>query len=111
MERWLLVVETNCTDPSKEKEFDHWYNNTHIPDVLSTPGVLSAARYENPGHGEKQGKFVALYDVETEDILQTMATLNDNMTKWGEQGRLPKYLEVVSGCVYRQVAATVRKKK
>jgi hypothetical protein len=111
MEKWLLVVETNCTDPAREKEFNHWYNNTHIPDMLSTPGVLRATRYENPSPGEKQGKFLAFYDVETKDILQTMGTLNDNMTKWGQQGRVPKYLEIVSGCIYRQIAAPVKKKK
>ncbi|HXZ94621.1 MAG TPA: hypothetical protein VEG28_01760 [Dehalococcoidia bacterium] len=111
MEKWLLVVETNCTDSSKEKEFNRWYNNTHVPDVLSIQGILRATRYENPSPGEKQGKYVALYDVETKDILQTMATLNDNMTKWGEQGRVPKYLEIVSGCIYRQIVAPVKKKK
>ena len=111
MGKWLLIVETNCTDPSKEKEFNHWYDNTHVPDVLSTPGVLSATRYENPSPGEKQARFLALYEVETKDILQTMVTLNENMAKWGKQGRLPEYLEIVSGCFYRQVAAPVRKKK
>lgn len=110
MERWLLVVETNCTDPSREKEFDQWYDNTHIPDLLTTPGVLSAARYENPSPGEKQGKYVALYDVETKDILQTMGALNENMAKWGQRGRIPGYLEIVSGCFYRQIAAPVKKK-
>jgi hypothetical protein len=111
MEKWLLVVETNCTDPSQEKEFNHWYNNTHIPDILSTLGVLRATRYENPSPGEKQGKYVALYDVETKDILQTMGALNENMAKWGQQGRIPGYLEIVSGCFYRQIAAPVKKKR
>ena len=111
MERWLLVVETNCTDPSREKEFNQWYDNTHIPDLLTTPGVLGATRYENPSPGEKQGRFLALYDVETKDILQTMVILNDNMTKWGKQGRVPKFVEIVSGCFYRQIAAPVKKKK
>jgi hypothetical protein len=111
MEKWPLIVETNCTDPSKEKEFNRWYDNTHIPDLLSSPGVISATRYENPGPCEKQGRFLALYEVETKDIMQTMVTLNDNMTKWGEQGRLPKYLEIVSGCFYRQIAAPVKKKR
>jgi len=54
---------------------------------------------------------LALYDVETKDILQTMGTLNDNMTKWGKQGRVPKFVEIVSGCFYRQIAAPVKKKK
>jgi hypothetical protein len=43
--------------------------------------------------------------------LQTMATLNENMVKWGEQGRLSKYLEIVSGCMYRQMGTTIQKKK
>ena len=38
MERWLLALETNCTDPAREKEFNHWYDNVHLPDVLATPG-------------------------------------------------------------------------
>ena len=111
MEKWLLIVETNCTDPSQEKEFNRWYNNTHIPDLLSTPGVISATRYENPTPGENQARYLALYEIETKDIMQTMVALNENMTKWGERGRLSEHLKIVSGCFYRQIAAPVKKKK
>jgi hypothetical protein len=110
MEKWLLVVETKCKDPAKEKEFNQWYDSTHIPDVLSIPGVLSATRYQNPNPGEKQGKFTANYEIETKDISQTMLAFKEGMGKWGKAGRLSKDLEIASACFYRQIAAPVKKK-
>jgi len=109
MERWLLAVETNCTDPAREKEFNQWYDNVHLPDVLATPGILRATRYENGNPGEGQGKFLALYEVETEDILQVMAALQENMSKWGEQGRLSELMAIVAGCLYRQITPPVER--
>ncbi|GIT68955.1 MAG: hypothetical protein Ct9H300mP27_00590 [Chloroflexota bacterium] len=29
-----------------EDEFNHWYNEEHLPELLAVPGVLNAARYE-----------------------------------------------------------------
>ena len=29
-----------------EDEFNHWYNEEHLPELLGVPGVLNAARYE-----------------------------------------------------------------
>ena len=29
-----------------EEEYNRWYNEEHIPERLSIPGVLNAARYE-----------------------------------------------------------------
>jgi hypothetical protein len=41
----LLMVY--CEVPAKhEEEFNAWYNEEHIPERLSIPGVLSAARYQ-----------------------------------------------------------------
>ena len=31
----LLLALTNCTDPSKEEEFNAWYNHMHVPDVTA----------------------------------------------------------------------------
>jgi hypothetical protein len=36
MAKWLLIVETNCSDPARESEFDEWYDRIHLPDVLYT---------------------------------------------------------------------------
>jgi hypothetical protein len=41
MERWLAVAETNCSDPSREDEFNRWYDDIHVPDALETEGFIS----------------------------------------------------------------------
>jgi hypothetical protein len=110
MEKWMMAVETNCTDPAKEKEFNEWYNNVHLQDVLSIPGVVRATRYENSGAAEGQGKFLALYEIETDDTLQVMADLSAGMARWTEQGRLHPALAIVSGCLYRQTTPPVAKR-
>ena len=28
-----------------EEEFNHWYNEEHLTELLAVPGVLNAARY------------------------------------------------------------------
>jgi len=47
MARYILVVESNCADPAREAEFNEWYDKTHLPDILETPGFVRATRYEN----------------------------------------------------------------
>jgi hypothetical protein len=110
MAKWMMTVETNCTDPAQEKEFNEWYNNVHLQDVLSIPGVVRATRYENPGPAEGQAKFLCLYEIEAEDALQVMADLSAGMARWAEQGRLSPALAIVGGCLYRQIMPPVAKK-
>ena len=110
MERRLLAVESRCSDPSQEEEFNRWYDETHLPDVLETPGILRATRYENSDPSEGQGKYLALYEIESEDIEQTNALFGENMAKKLEQGRISELLVAVSGALYRQITAAIERK-
>ena len=47
MGTWIVLVEASCADPAREDEFNEWYNQVHLPDVLETPGIVKALRYEN----------------------------------------------------------------
>jgi hypothetical protein len=40
----LWVVFTRPVD-GREAEFDKWYDEVHLPDVVSVPGVRAAQRY------------------------------------------------------------------
>ena len=110
MAKWLLIVETNCNDASKEKEFNEWYNSVHVLDVLGVPGIQRATRYENSNAGEGRGKFVALYEIDAEDIGATMADLQAGMAKWTEQGRVFEGLTIASGTILQQIHAPVDSK-
>ncbi len=110
MARWILAVETNCVDPSREEEFNKWYDNTHLQDVLQSPGMLSATRYKNSLAEEGRGKYLALYEIETEDIKQTMAAFGEHVTKLNERGRISEGVKVVSMAAYRQITPPVKSK-
>ncbi len=105
MAKWLMVVETNCKDGSREAEYNDWYDNTHLPDVLEVPGFTKATRYENVRPAEGKGKFLASYEIETEDLDQTMAVLREHLDKKRQQGRMTDLLERVSVGHYRQISS------
>jgi hypothetical protein len=105
MAKWLLVVYTECADPSREAEFNEWYDKTHLPDVLETPGFVRATRYVNTDPEAGQGKFLATYEIETEDIERTMVTLRERLAKLRETGRYSDLLVRVSLAVYREISS------
>ena len=105
MAKWLLVGETNCNDATREAEFNDWYDNIHLPDVLETPGFIRATRYENTEPSEGKGKFLATYEIETDDLDQTMKALGENMGKKRAEGRMTGLIELVSRGVYKHISS------
>ena len=84
--KWVNLVEHNC-DPAREDEYHDWYNNTHIPDVLKTPGFVSAVRYRINEFRDGRGKFLAIYEIETDDIENTMQVRLAHRAEAVKQGR------------------------
>jgi hypothetical protein len=87
----LLVVPTICTDLAREKEFNDWYLYTHFHDILETPGVEQAHRYRslNPKPGENEARYMALYEIETDDPAAVVRQIeSDDKTKRIPQGRM-----------------------
>lgn len=103
MARYILEVGTNCKDPAKEAEYNDWYNNTHLPDVLETPGFVGAKRYENSDAEEGQAKFIALYEIETDDIDAFMKANGANMAEKTKAGRISDQLVLVSRALYKEM--------
>ena len=103
MAKFLMLVETNCNDPAREAEFNDWYDNIHIPDTLEAPGFIKATRYENLKPSEGKGKFLALYDIEADDIDQAMKGLSEIMKS--KEGRTTTLSEGVSFGRYKQISS------
>jgi hypothetical protein len=45
MTRHILIAESNAVAGSDD-EFNEWYRNYHIPQILSVPGFVSARRFK-----------------------------------------------------------------
>jgi hypothetical protein len=78
MPRYTFVVLTNPV-PGKEAEYNEWYNKQHIPDVLNIPGFVCAQRFRladtQMGGDQKAHKYLALYEIETNDLSATFKEL------------------------------------
>jgi hypothetical protein len=76
----IFVVHTEPSSPDKDAEYNDWYANTHVPDVIALPGFVGATRYKL---SEAQlGKapeglppYVTVYELEADDLQATLAGL------------------------------------
>jgi len=68
---YKFMVLTNAVE-GRDVEFNDWYSNRHIPDVLAIPGIVSASRYELAGTQRMRPpwpyRYLAIYDIETDDL-------------------------------------------
>jgi len=87
LQKWVNLVEVNCVDTTKETDFNDWYNNIHLPDVLETPGFVAATRYEMKEFRDGRAKYLTIYELETSDIENTLAVRREKRIKEKEQGR------------------------
>ena len=71
MENWVNVHELHCYG-TMEQEFNEWYDRVHLPDVVDTPGYVAATRYQIKAFKKGRGSYLTLYEVETDDIDETI---------------------------------------
>jgi hypothetical protein len=59
-----LFVFTNAK-PGHDAAFNDWYDNTHLPQILALPMVVSAQRFEvqPDAGGEVAHRYLAVYEV------------------------------------------------
>jgi hypothetical protein len=80
--RYILHITSRAL-PGREADFDRWYGETHVGEVLAVPGFLACRRYRSLGaDGQATGEFVAHYDVETDDpaaLLQALFAATPTM--------------------------------
>ncbi len=96
MAKAIILVFTDCADSAREAEFNEWYNKTHVPDILQAEGFVAATRYQvlgNPGPG--QGKFLAVYEVEADDLPSAFAGVQKRLAEVTAQGRIIDTVRVV----------------
>lgn len=65
----LMLVRAHPQDPSREQEFNDWYNGNHVPDVLNAPNFEAAIRYKVVSTlMGKVPSYLALYYVTQDDV-------------------------------------------
>ena len=99
--RGLLLVMIEV-EPAHEADFNRWYNEEHVPERLSVPGILNARRFVAI---EGEPKYLALYDLESPDVLQSEAyTKLPAGTPWTNETK-KHWIRSVRN-VYREIPTT-----
>jgi hypothetical protein len=79
----IFLVYTDI-DPKFEDEFNAWYNTEHLPDLLSLPGFLDAARYVAY---KGTPKYLAVYELANVDAFNSpeFQKLRANRSPWSRR--------------------------
>ena len=71
MPRFSFVVYSNPVE-GREQEYNDWYSNQHLSDLLAIPGVISARRFKLSGTQIQEApqtyQYLAIYEIEAEDV-------------------------------------------
>ncbi|WP_331539173.1 hypothetical protein [Phenylobacterium sp.] len=91
----------------REDEYNDWYSNRHSEDLLKIDGVLGVRRFKRPDGEFGRYKYIALYDIETDQPAAVMAEL----AKRGGTDALPISSAMdknVSAILYEAVAPPIK---
>jgi hypothetical protein len=78
MPKAIMFVQSRPSSPERDDEYNDWYTNTHLPEVLDVPGITSARRFKAssvapPPDGAPE--YCAVYELEVDDLSSVMAEL------------------------------------
>jgi hypothetical protein len=92
--RHLYLALTN-PEEGREDDFNAWYDTYHVPEVVRhVPGFMSGRRFvldplqrSGTGVGEPAPwRYLAVYDVESDDLAETFAALSRHSEQVGFTG-------------------------
>lgn len=78
MSQVLLITSVDIADGA-EADFNRWYNEVHLPEVLACPGFARSTRYECT---DGQPRYLAIYELDSEDALTTAEM--QRVRGWGD---------------------------
>ncbi len=81
MRRFKMLVFSEPFE-GRDDEFNEWYTNQHLGDLVALPGFASAQRFKlhSVSMGTTLNKYLAIYDVETDDpeaVIEHMFAVRD----------------------------------
>lgn len=76
MARYVYTIFSNAV-PGKEDEYNRWYSEQHLDDVLRVPGFVAAQRFRLAlEDAAAPAQYLAIYELETDDPHKTLAELH-----------------------------------
>jgi hypothetical protein len=107
----LFIAFTNAVE-GRADEFNDWYDNTHVQEVLSIPGFKSVERFKAAAAQRPRDtppfEYLAIYDVEGDasEIVKAML-------EWSASGQSSGLSSSIApgfvGCIYEAITDVIEK--
>lgn len=68
IDEWLYVVQVTVAG-DVEDEWNEWYDNEHLPEILACPGFIRGTRYVSPS--ERGPRYMTVYAIADSTALET----------------------------------------
>ena len=77
MAKYKMIVLTQPI-AGKESEYNDWYQNVHLSQVVNVEGLTGVQRYRLAHNVGKEAvlPYLAIYDMETDDLAGVMAEMD-----------------------------------
>jgi len=85
MAEYTLVVQLDVPE-EHDAEFNRLYDSEHVPNLLTVPGVSNGQRYKLEQDGHDMLRYLATYDLESPDII--------NSGEWKKKASTPGWLTI-----------------
>jgi hypothetical protein len=73
-----MMVQAGPASPDLEDEFNRWYDQEHIPEMLAVAGFTAARRYRRfPATATEPSapSYLTIYEVEADDLAAALAAM------------------------------------
>ncbi len=101
----VRLVLTNCTDPSRTQEFNRWYDQVHLPDILGAGVATHGLRYQNVDSQPGEAAYLAIYEIEREDLDTVDRAFAHVAQRLTQQGRMHAALEIARRAVWQRIGS------
>ena len=99
----IMLVLTNCKDANGENEFNRWYEDVHVADILDSGAFHTAYRYESLDPESSKSKYLAIYETDDIDPANSREKIRAVSADWRQRGRMSDLLEVTSLFTARRI--------
>ena len=99
----LMILFANCKVEAKDKEFNDWYNQVHIPHVVAGGSYHTAYRYQSMDPQSKLGKYLAIYETDNPDPGGLSEAVARERPTWITEGLYTPDIERVLRTAYTRI--------
>jgi hypothetical protein len=111
----VYIALTDCKEPSREGEFNRWYNEIVIPGLETLGYVRNSRRYENVYAAEAtfrgRPKYLAVHEIYHDDLPKALSQIHKREGELAAQSAVSQYTLTKVNTLYRRAGPEFRSGK